>query len=250
MPQSRCNTFNAVRSAVRMPCAGPARRISTVPVLNRLAILHQDVQGQARVVAVEDISREFDPRDRHRLARVHQEPAGLAGFDHELHRQVAVADIFGQPRINKTARGEAVVHGETPMAVGRLSGRVGLCQICAPGDASGTVIARGIRMTDFWRLTATDIAARIRSREFSAREAALDGLARLQAVNPAINAVIDYRPETTLAQAAAVDAQIARGEDPGVLAGVPVTVKVKHRPGRLRHHQRRHADAGCFGRGE
>ena len=81
-------------------------------------------------------------------------------------------------------------------------------------------------MTDFWRLTATDIAARIRSREFSAREAALDGLARLQAVNPAINAVIDYRPETTLAQAAAVDAQIARGEDPGVLAGVPVTVKV------------------------
>jgi amidase len=60
----------------------------------------------------------------------------------------------------------------------------------------------------------------------SAREAALDGLARLDAVNPRINAVIDHRPDEALAQADAVDARIARGEDPGVLAGVPVTVKV------------------------
>ncbi len=38
--------------------------------------------------------------------------------------------------------------------------------------------------------------------------------------------MVDHRPADVLAQAAAVDAAIARGDDPGPLAGVPVTVKV------------------------
>src|ERR1700727_1822042 len=81
-------------------------------------------------------------------------------------------------------------------------------------------------MKDSWRLPAKDLAALIRSRKVSAKEAAIAALARLDAVNPSINAVVDHRPEDVLAQAAAVDAAIARGEDAGVLAGVPVTVKV------------------------
>ncbi|SHK08038.1 amidase [Bradyrhizobium lablabi] len=81
-------------------------------------------------------------------------------------------------------------------------------------------------MEDLWRLSATDIAALIRSKKVSAKEAALAALARLDAVNPKINAVIDHRPEDVLAQAGAVDAAIARNEDLGRLAGVPVTVKV------------------------
>jgi amidase len=81
-------------------------------------------------------------------------------------------------------------------------------------------------MSDPWRLSAGKLADLVRRRKLSAREAALDGLARLDAVNPQINAVVDQRPETTLAQADAVDARIARGEDPGPLAGVPVTIKV------------------------
>jgi amidase len=81
-------------------------------------------------------------------------------------------------------------------------------------------------MTEFWRLQATEIAALVRARQASALEVAKDALARLDAVNPAINAVVDHRPEDVLAQAAAVDAAIARGEDPGAMAGVPVTIKV------------------------
>jgi len=81
-------------------------------------------------------------------------------------------------------------------------------------------------MEDFWRLSAADIAALIRSKKVSAKEAAAAALARLDAVNPSINAVVDHRPEDVLAQAAAVDAAIARGEDLGPLGGVPVTVKV------------------------
>src|SRR3954449_6029485 len=81
-------------------------------------------------------------------------------------------------------------------------------------------------MQDLWRLSAAEMAALIRSKKVSAKEAATAGLARLDAVNPKINAVVDHRPEDVLAQAAAVDAAIGRGEDAGPLGGVPVTVKV------------------------
>jgi len=81
-------------------------------------------------------------------------------------------------------------------------------------------------MQDLWRLSAADIAALIRSKKLSAKEAASAALARLDKVNPLINAVVDHRPADVLAEAAAVDATIARGEDAGPLAGVPVTVKV------------------------
>src|ERR1700674_4954200 len=81
-------------------------------------------------------------------------------------------------------------------------------------------------MEELWRLSATDIAALIRSKKVSAKQAASAALARLDAVNPSINAVVDHRPEDVLAQAAAIDAAIARGEEVGPLAGVPVTVKV------------------------
>lgn len=81
-------------------------------------------------------------------------------------------------------------------------------------------------MSELWRLSATELARRIRSREVSAREAAEDALERLDAVNPRINAVIAHRPESVYEQADRIDNAIARGEDPGPLAGVLVTTKI------------------------
>jgi len=81
-------------------------------------------------------------------------------------------------------------------------------------------------MQDLWRLSAAEMASLIRSKKVSAKEAATAALARLDAVNPQINAVVEHRPEDVLAQASAVDAAIGRGEDAGPLGGVPVTVKV------------------------
>ena len=81
-------------------------------------------------------------------------------------------------------------------------------------------------MQDLWRLSATDLASLIKSKKVSATEAATAALARLDAVNPKINAVIDHKPAEVLAQAAAIDAAIGRGEDVGPLGGVPITVKV------------------------
>jgi len=81
-------------------------------------------------------------------------------------------------------------------------------------------------MQDIWRLSATELASLIKSKKVSAKEAAEAGLARLDAVNPKINAVVDHRPDDVLAQAASIDAAIARGDEVGPLAGVPVTIKV------------------------
>src|SRR6476661_5499064 len=89
-----------------------------------------------------------------------------------------------------------------------------------------TSVQTEFAMQDLWRLPAKDIAALIGAKKVSAKEVATAALARLDAVNPSINAVVDHRPEDVLAQAASVDAAIARNEDLGTLVGVPVTVKV------------------------
>lgn len=81
-------------------------------------------------------------------------------------------------------------------------------------------------MNDIWRLSAVEVAALVRAKTISAREAMTSALERLERVNPLINAVVDHKPGYSLAQADAVDAAIARGDDPGPLAGVPVTIKV------------------------
>src|SRR3982074_2659346 len=81
-------------------------------------------------------------------------------------------------------------------------------------------------MQDLWRLSAADLASLVQAKKVSAMDAATPALGRLSAVNPKINAVVDYRPEDVLAHARGIDAAIARGEDAGPLAGVPVTVKV------------------------
>ncbi|RZN13657.1 amidase family protein [Bradyrhizobium sp. Leo121] len=81
-------------------------------------------------------------------------------------------------------------------------------------------------MEELWRLSAADLAGLIKSKKVSAREAATAALARLNAVNPRLNAVVDHRPADVLAQADAIDAAIGRGEEVGALGGVPVTIKV------------------------
>ena len=80
--------------------------------------------------------------------------------------------------------------------------------------------------SDLWKFSAGELAAMVSSREVSATEAAQSALARLDQVNPMLNAVVEHRPDEVLARAHAVDQAIARGEDAGPLAGVPVGIKV------------------------
>jgi aspartyl-tRNA(Asn)/glutamyl-tRNA(Gln) amidotransferase subunit A len=69
---------------------------------------------------------------------------------------------------------------------------------------------------------ATDIAAAVRSREASAIEVTRDHLDALAERDQGIDSVWLVTEERALREAAAVDAKIAAGADPGLLAGVPV----------------------------
>src|SRR5260370_42107473 len=73
--------------------------------------------------------------------------------------------------------------------------------------------------------TVDSIRAGLLAKEFSAEEFARNALAFAGAENPKTNAYLTFSPERALAAARAVDAKIAKGEDPGPLAGVPIAVK-------------------------
>src|ERR1039458_8560991 len=74
-------------------------------------------------------------------------------------------------------------------------------------------------------LTIGQIRDGLLARRFSAVELAQETLRFAEAQNPATNAYLRFSPERALSAAARVDQKIARGDDPGPLAGVPVAVK-------------------------
>ncbi len=74
-------------------------------------------------------------------------------------------------------------------------------------------------------LTMVQVREGLQSRAFSAVELATEALRFAEAENPKTNAYISLCPERALAGAEAVDRKIAAGEDPGMLAGVPIAVK-------------------------
>ena len=77
-----------------------------------------------------------------------------------------------------------------------------------------------------WSWPAHRLAAAIRNGAVSAREAVASSLERVQAVNPALNAIVDLLADEALAAAQQADAARHRGDALGPLHGVPVTVKV------------------------
>jgi amidase len=81
-------------------------------------------------------------------------------------------------------------------------------------------------MDEPWRWPATELAHAIRTRRISSREAVAACLARTQAVNPMLNALVQVLGDEALAAADEADRAVARGEALGVLHGVPVTTKV------------------------
>ncbi len=78
---------------------------------------------------------------------------------------------------------------------------------------------------DIPSLTIDAVREGLLARSFSAAELAAEALRFAEAENPKTNAYLHFSPDRALAAARRVDEQLARGEDPGPLAGVPVAVK-------------------------
>jgi len=73
--------------------------------------------------------------------------------------------------------------------------------------------------------TAVELAALIRRGELSARELLAAHLRRIEAVNPAVNAIVTLVPEMAEKSAAEADGRQTRGESLGPLHGLPIAHK-------------------------
>ena len=78
---------------------------------------------------------------------------------------------------------------------------------------------------DICFMDAVEMAAQIRAGHLSAREAVAAHLARIEAVNPRVNAIVTLHAEQALAAAAAADEAQARNAPLGPLHGLPVAHK-------------------------
>jgi amidase len=79
--------------------------------------------------------------------------------------------------------------------------------------------------TPLWRWDALALAAAIRRKDVSCREAVSSTLARADELNPRVNALTELLHDQALASADAADTALARGDVLGPLHGVPVTSK-------------------------
>lgn len=79
---------------------------------------------------------------------------------------------------------------------------------------------------DLYKLDASATAAAIRAGRITSRQAVEAALARMDAVNPAINAVVHRFDDQALDAADAADRAVKAGGPLGALHGVPVTAKI------------------------
>ncbi|HKX99269.1 MAG TPA: amidase [Steroidobacteraceae bacterium] len=95
--------------------------------------------------------------------------------------------------------------------------------LAAAGQSAGATEARsGVDVT---RLTASEISASIRDRRLSSLEIVNACIARIEQVNPRLNAVVSSRADDARRDAEQADALLARGGRVGPLHGVPMTIK-------------------------
>src|SRR5688500_16757732 len=97
--------------------------------------------------------------------------------------------------------------------------------IAAIGGA--LVAATGLegQSSDPTTLPITEAGRRIGSRRLSSVERTRAYLARIERLNPRVNAYITVTAEAALAQAQALDAELAAGRRRGPLHGIPIALK-------------------------
>ncbi len=80
-------------------------------------------------------------------------------------------------------------------------------------------------MKPLWKLSATELAQAYRTGERTPTEAAQASLARLDAVNPSLNAIIARRDVAFLAEAHAASERFKRGAPLSAIDGIPLSIK-------------------------
>ncbi len=78
---------------------------------------------------------------------------------------------------------------------------------------------------DLYTLTAHEIRDMIKEKKISSKEATLSAINRINQVEDKVESYVTVLSDEAIAQAEAIDAKIAKGEDVGALAGVPMALK-------------------------
>jgi len=119
----------------------------------------------------------------------------------------------------------------TRRAFGQTLGIAAVAASTLPGLAgtvsaqSGTPRPTAAASDQLCDLSAIELVARIRRKDLSAREVMTAHLARIERVNPRVNAIVTLVAERAMADAARADELTARGGTLGVLHGLPVAHK-------------------------
>jgi amidase len=113
-------------------------------------------------------------------------------------------------------------------ALGAVAATVGLG--ASPAEAAPQSTARpgalnAVSKDDLCELSALELVARLKRRQVSAREVMSAHLARIERVNPTVNAIVTLAAERAMAAAAKADELAARGTALGPLHGLPVAHK-------------------------
>ena len=122
-------------------------------------------------------------------------------------------------RITRRSFAQAIGTGVAAVPLQTLSSRSGEEQ------ASARAASPAGKADEICDLSAVDMAARIRRRDLSAREVLAAHLARIERINPKVNAIVTLVAERAMADAARADEQAAGGRPLGVLHGLPVAHK-------------------------
>ena len=80
-------------------------------------------------------------------------------------------------------------------------------------------------VTEICRLSAVEMARRLRAKQVSARDVVSAHLTQIERVNPAVNAIVTLVAEQAMEHARRADEALARGEAVGPLHGLPIAHK-------------------------
>jgi len=106
-----------------------------------------------------------------------------------------------------------------------LPGVAGAASVGPSNDRAGSMASPAAAAEELCDLDATELVARIRRKEVSARDVMAAHLARIERVNPKINAIVTLVAERAMAEAKKADERQAHGGALGALHGLPIAHK-------------------------
>lgn len=78
---------------------------------------------------------------------------------------------------------------------------------------------------EIFELTAREIGNKVKNGEVSPKEIVAAYLERMEEIEPKVRAYITVTPELAMEQAQELERRLSKGENPGILAGIPVAIK-------------------------